>query len=61
MTRRQLTFHKGAERWIWRYGLGDEHDVVDDIHEQAANPLCRLDWLDAAILTLRVLENDLCT
>lgn len=45
-----LRFRKGAQRWLFRFEPGHEHDMLD-----AVRTLMRedrgLDWLDVAVIT----------
>ena len=48
---RQLVLVKRGQRFIFRYGPGDELRVLADLKARASDPTCDLDWFDVAVLS----------
>jgi len=51
---RQLSLVKGKERFVFRYPIGRETDVIDAFAALAANRKSRFDWFDAAVLSYQM-------
>lgn len=51
---RQLSLIKGEERFVFRYGAGQEATVIDSFAEMAADQASRFDWFDAAVLSYQM-------
>ena len=56
METRTLTLVKGAHKYVFRYRLGAESEIVDEIMRLAESRACNLDWLDAAMLSFQVAQ-----
>ena len=48
---RQLTLMKKGHVYLFRYGPGDEAELLRTLMERAQDPICPLDWFDAAVLS----------
>ena len=51
---RQLSLVKGTERFVFRYGTGDEARVIDAFAMLASDRGSRFDWFDAAVLSYQM-------
>ncbi len=47
----QLVLVKRNQRWVFRYGPGEESAVLRQIAAAASNPESGFDWFDAAVLS----------
>ncbi|MHC4981770.1 MAG: hypothetical protein ACYTF6_01210 [Planctomycetota bacterium] len=56
METRTLTLAKAAHKYVFRYRVGAEEEIVDEIMRLAESPACNLDWLDAALLGFEVAQ-----
>jgi hypothetical protein len=59
---RQLSLVKGSQRYVFRYQIGRESDIIASFAEMAAQPDQEFDWFDAAVLSYQMgrrLEMDL--
>jgi hypothetical protein len=53
-SKRQLLLNKGDERFIFRFGPGDEDHLLDALVAQAEDPRTSFDWFDAAVLSFKM-------
>ena len=51
---RQLSLVKGEHRFVIRYAVGLEADVVDALHSLASDPASDFDWFDAAVVSYQM-------
>jgi len=51
---RQITLAKGSQRFIFRYGRGQESNVLESFRSLAARPDSGFDWFDAAVLCFKL-------
>lgn len=51
---RQLSLVKGEERFLFRYGVGQESEVIDAFAELAGDRESSFDWFDAAVLSYQM-------
>jgi len=51
---RQISLNKGSQRFIFRYGAGDESNVLDAFRSLANNTTSGFDWFDAAVLAFKL-------
>ena len=51
---RQLSLVKGEERFVFRYQVGHEANVIDAFASLAADQRSRFDWFDAAVLSYQM-------
>jgi hypothetical protein len=51
---RQLSLVKGAERFVFRYSVGDEARVIDAFATTASDRNSGFDWFDAAVLSYQM-------
>ena len=51
---RQLSLVKGEERFVFRYQVGHEPQVIDAFASLAADQSSRFDWFDAAVLSYQM-------
>ncbi len=56
MEARVISLIKGNNTYAFRYAVGSESDVVDEILRQAEDEDCDLDWFDAATLSLQLTQ-----
>ena len=54
MVIRQLSLVKGEERFVFRYQVGHEANVIDAFASLAADHRSRFDWFDAAVLSYQM-------
>lgn len=52
--RRCLSFAKGQQRYVFRYRVGQEPDVLAALLQLAQSPETDFDWLDAAVLSYQL-------
>ena len=57
MSTRTLSLVKGGHKYVFRYSLGCEDDIVDAIMALAEDKRAPVDWLDAATLSFQVTQN----
>lgn len=55
--KRQLVLNKGAEKFIFRYEVGHEDDLLDALIDQAKNKRTAFDWFDAAVLSFKLTQS----
>ena len=48
---RQLVLVKNGQRYVFRYTLGDEAELLESLIELARDPESDLTWFDAAVLS----------
>jgi len=58
--KRQLVLNKGSEKFIFRYEVGQEDDLLDALIEQARDKRTRFDWFDAAVLSFKLTQSLIC-
>lgn len=51
---RQLSLLKGAERYVFRYRVGDEAEVIQSFATFASDTNRDFDWFDAAVLSYQM-------
>ncbi len=51
---RQLSLVKGDERFVFRYGAGQEAEVIDAFASMANDRASEFDWFDAAVLSYQM-------
>ncbi len=54
---KQLVLNKGQEKFIFRYELGSEDLLLDVLMAQANDQKTSFDWLDAAVLSLKLTKS----
>ena len=54
--KRQITLEKGPERYIFRYELGCESELLDALIAQAKDERTDFDWFDAAVISFRLTQ-----
>jgi len=47
----EITINRGNEKYVFRYNMGQEEEILNAIADQAKNESLSLDWYDAAILS----------
>lgn len=57
---RQLTLNKGPEKFIFRYDLGREDELIDAMIDQAKDARTNFDWFDAAVLSFKLTQSLIC-
>ena len=55
--KRQLVLNKGAEKFIFRYEVGQEDNLLDALIEQAENNKTSFNYFDAAVLSSKVRQS----
>ena len=55
--KQQLVLNKGTEKFIFRYEKGQEDKLLDVLIEQAKDKQTNFDWLDAAVLSLKLTQS----
>ena len=55
--KRQLLLTKGDEKFIFRFGPGDENHLMDALVAQAEDSRTSFDWFDAAVLSFKLTNN----
>ncbi len=58
--KRQLVLNKGGQKFIFRYKVGCEDELVDALVEQAKNKATDFDWFDAAVLSFKLTQSLIC-
>jgi hypothetical protein len=51
---KQLSLVKGDHRYVFRYHLGRETDVIEAFASMATDPDSSFDWFDAAVLSYQM-------
>lgn len=54
---RQLILSKGSQKFIFRYDVGCEDELLDALIENAKNPITCFDWFDAAVLSFKLTQS----
>ncbi|MBU2545314.1 hypothetical protein KKC65_02580 [Patescibacteria group bacterium] len=54
--RRQLVLNKGGEKFIFLYKEGQEDKLLDALIETAESQKTSFDWIDAAVLSLKLTQ-----
>jgi hypothetical protein len=54
---RQLLLNKGDEKFIFRFGPGDEDHLLDALVAQAEDSRTSFDWFDAAVLSFKLTKS----
>ena len=54
--KRQLVLNKGGEKFIFRYGQGEEDELLDALVEQVKDRRTTFDWFDAAVLSFKLTQ-----
>ena len=49
-----MNLFKGSEAFIFRYEDGREDELLEVLAEQAKSEKTNFDWLDAAVLSLKI-------
>ena len=57
---RQLTLNKGPEKFIFRYDVGHEDELIDAMIDQAKDERTGFDWFDAAVLSFKLTQSLIC-
>ena len=57
MAHKTLTLVKSGHKYVFRYSVGSENEIVDEIARLAKDPETDLDWLDAATLSFQVAQD----
>jgi hypothetical protein len=57
---RQLTLNKGPEKFIFRYEVGREDELIDAMIDQARDARTDFDWFDAAVLSFKLTQSLIC-
>lgn len=55
--KRQLVLNKGAEKFVFRYEVGREDELLDALIEQAKSKRTSFDWFDAAVLSFKLMQS----
>lgn len=55
--RRQLILNKGAEKFIFRYDIGCEDELLSTLIEHAKDKRTNFDWFDAAVLSFKLTQS----
>jgi hypothetical protein len=56
-SKRQLLLNKGEEKFIFRFGPGDEDHLLDALVAQAEDSRTSFDWFDAAVLSFKLTKS----
>ncbi len=56
MSAKLLTFAKEGHKYIFRYSVGRENEIIDVLMQLAEDDNSVLDWLDAATLSFHVTQ-----
>ncbi|MFA6135421.1 MAG: hypothetical protein WC869_15525 [Phycisphaerae bacterium] len=59
MSTRTLIFAKGRRKYVFRYSVGCEGMVMDQLMQLAEDEGAGFDWLDAATMSLKVAQDAL--
>ncbi len=54
MSIRQISLVKGSQRYVFRYGSGDEPQIIDSFINLADDADNEFDWFDAAVLSYQM-------
>jgi len=57
---RQLTLNKGPEKFIFRYDVGREDELINAMIDQARDARTDFDWFDAAVLSFKLTQSLVC-
>ena len=57
---RQLTLNKGSEKFVFRYDVGAEDELIDALIDQARDARTEFDWFDAAVLSFKLTQSLIC-
>ena len=55
--KKQLVLNKGSEKYIFRYEIGCEGELLDSLVEQADDDRTDFDWFDAAVLSFKLTQS----
>ncbi len=55
--KRQLVLKKGSQKFIFRYDVGCEEQLLDALISQAEDNKTDFDWFDAAVLSFKLTQN----
>jgi hypothetical protein len=58
--KRQLVLNKGSEKFIFRYEVGRENELLDALIDHAKNSRADFDWFDAAVLSFKLTQSLIC-
>jgi hypothetical protein len=53
---RQMVLSKGGEKFIFRYEIGREAELLDALVGQARDKRTSFDWFDAAVLSFKLTQ-----
>jgi hypothetical protein len=53
---RQMILSKGGEKFIFRYEVGREDELLDALVAQARDKRTSFDWFDAAVLSFKLTQ-----
>lgn len=53
-SKQHLILNKGGEKFVFRYEQGHEQELFEVIVEQAEDDRTDFDWIDAAVLQLKL-------
>ena len=51
---RQIIFHKGAEKYIFRYKAGEEEELLSSLIDSAKNKKTSFNFYDAAVISSKI-------
>ena len=54
--KQHLILNKGGERFVFRYERGQEEELIAVLLEHAADNRTDFDWIDAAVLRLKLTQ-----
>lgn len=57
---RQITLNKGTEKFVFRYDVGREDELIDAMVDQAKDARTQFDWFDAAVLSFKLTQSLIC-
>ncbi|MGE3181581.1 MAG: hypothetical protein AB7N71_08120 [Phycisphaerae bacterium] len=52
--KRSLSLVKGSHRFVFEYYTGREPELLTNLVRLAQDPMCPLDWFDAAVLSYQL-------
>ncbi len=55
--KKQLVLNKGSEKYIFRYEIGCEGQLLDSLVDQADDDRTDFDWFDAAVLSFKLTQS----
>ena len=55
--KKQLVLNKGSEKYIFRYEVGCEGELLDCLANQAGDKHSDFDWFDAAVLSFKLTQS----